>query len=260
MPGTIRAVLHLHEFGPADGVPVLALHGVIGHGARWRRLAAELPGIRLLGVDLRGHGRSSWTPPWDIDQHVTDALDVLDWLGLDRVAVLGHSYGGAIAVHFARRAPARVSRLAMIDPAIGLDPAEMLDVAEQHRQPAVFPDPATAVADKAESWDGVPIEAVRAEVDEHLVQLGRHGWGWRYCPAAAIVGWSEMARPAVTPPAGIPTLVVVAKRADYVRPSWLAACRVILGDELTVTELDTGHMIYLERPVEVATLVSEFLA
>ena len=58
--------LHLHEWGDPGAPVVLCLHGVTGHGLRFRRLAEErlATRYRVLAPDLRGHGRSGWEPPW----------------------------------------------------------------------------------------------------------------------------------------------------------------------------------------------------
>lgn len=250
--------LHVHTFGPADGRPVLALHGVTGHGARYRVLAEELPGVRVHAVDLRGHGRSPWTPPWHFEQHVADVLDVLDSLGPVRVPVIGHSLGGALAVHLARTAPERVERLVLLDPALGLDTQRMLEQAEAMRADESFPDLDAARADRAQRWAGLPAERVEDELAEHLVTDGDR-LRYRYCQSAAVVAWSEMARPPVLPPAGTRTLLLPATKADFVDPAWVAACRGELGDALTVTEVDAGHMLFLERTSEVAKLVHAFL-
>ncbi len=252
------SALYVHTYGPDDGVPVLALHGVTGHGARWRVLAEALPHVRFVGVDLRGHGRSPWTPPWNIEQHVTDALAVLDDLGLARVVVAGHSFGGAIALHLARAAPERVERLVLLDPATGLDAQDMLDTAETSRADESYPDLTAARADRAGRWAGVDGALVDAELAEHLVRDGVR-WRYRYCRAAAVVAWSEMARPALTPPPGLPTLLLPARRADFVAAAWVDACRAALGDRLTVSEIDSGHMVYLERTAQVADLMRGFL-
>jgi lipase len=252
------APLNVRTFGPQDGLPVLALHGVTGHAVRWRVLAEVLPEIRLIAVDLRGHGHSPWTPPWHIEQHVTDALGVLDDLGLGRVTVVGHSFGGAIAVHLSRAAPARVQRLVLLDPALGLDPRDMLETAEASRPDESYPDLDTARADRARRWEGIPDALVDAEIAEHLVPAGER-YRYRYCGSAALVAWSEMARPAVTPAAGTPTLLLPAAKADFVARAWMDACRAELGDALTVTEIDAGHMVYLERPAEVAAEIRRFL-
>jgi lipase len=247
--------LHVHHFGPADGRPVLALHGVTGHGARYRVFAEGLPGVRVHAVDLRGHGRSPWTPPWRIEQHVADLVGVLDGPGLDRVPVIGHSFGGAIAVHLARTAPERVERLVLLDPAIGLGTQRMLEQAEAARADESFPDLDTARADRAQRWEGLSADA---ELAEHLVPDGDR-LRYRYCQSAVVVAWSEMARPAVRPPAGTRTLLLPATKADFVDPAWVEACRAELGDALTVAEIDAGHMLYLEKTAEVAQLVRAFL-
>ena len=221
-------------------------------------LAEALPELHLIAVDLRGHGRSPWTPPWHIEQHVSDALHVLDELGLARVVVLGHSYGGAIAVHLARTAPERVERLMLLDPAFGLDPADMLATAEEMRADESYSDLAAARADRAERWPGIAAELVDAELAEHLVPDGGR-WRYRYSRAAVVAAWGEMARPALTPPAGIPTLLLPSMQADFVDPAWVQACRAELGAALDVHGIDAGHMVYLERTAQVADRIRAFL-
>lgn len=252
------AGLHVHGFGPADGRPVLALHGVSGHALRWQLLADDLPDLRILAVDLRGHGHSPWAPPWHLEQHVADALAVLDDRGLAAVPVIGHSFGGAIAIHLARAAPERVARLVLIDPALGLDETEMLDTATQACPPETYPDRAAARAERAIRWAGLPDPVVDAELDAHLVLDGGH-WRYRYSTPALVAMWGEMARPAVTPPAGIPTLLLPATRVDFVRAEWVERMRAELGDGLTVRPMDTGHMVHLERPAVTAAAITAFL-
>ena len=70
--------LNAHVWGGDSAPPVVCLHGISGHGQRFRRLAEErLTGHRVLGLDLRGHGRSGWNPPWDIATHVSDVLETV---------------------------------------------------------------------------------------------------------------------------------------------------------------------------------------
>ena len=110
--------LHLYEFGPADGQPLVALHGLKSYGGRWREVAGLLPTFRVCGPDLRGQGRSPQEPPWTLEQHAVDVLGVLDAAGPDRVDVVGHSFGGAVAVALARFAPDRVRRICARGPGV----------------------------------------------------------------------------------------------------------------------------------------------
>ena len=63
------------------GAPrLVCLHGVCGHGLRFRRLVEErLAGrFHVRALDLRGHGRSGWEEPWTIERHVDDVLETVE--------------------------------------------------------------------------------------------------------------------------------------------------------------------------------------
>jgi lipase len=249
--------LHVHEFGPPDGVPLLAVHGLTGHGGRWRQLArTRLPGFRFVAPDLRGHGRSTPLPPWTLEQHAADLLTVVDAFGLDAVPVLAHSFGCAIALHLLRLAPGRISRLVLLDPSVGIDPAMALDGASQPTR--VFADPKQAWEAQRQDWPEATDEAVTDEVGEHLEQT-ETGWRFRYLPAAATTAWSEMARTPMLPRPGTPTLLVQALQSQYVTPAFVNGCQLALGSEFELAHIDCGHMIYLERPDETGALVTKFL-
>ncbi|TCO53499.1 alpha/beta fold hydrolase [Actinocrispum wychmicini] len=256
----MTTALFTYEFGPAGGRPLLALHGLSGHGARWRRFAeTQLAGFRVTAPDLRGHGRSTWNPPWRLEQFAEDVLALMDDRGLDRVPVMGHSYGGAIALYLANMVPDRVSRLVLVDPALGLDPETSGQDAEDSRTEELFATFEQARASQAERWSFASDDQVDDELAVGFFQDDEGVWHRRYSPAMGVVAWSEMARAHVVPPAGIPTLLAPALDADYLQPAFVADCRAVLGDDLTVREMDCGHMIYLERPAEFGKLVTEFL-
>ncbi|MFC0547484.1 alpha/beta fold hydrolase [Kutzneria chonburiensis] len=252
--------LHVHEFGPADGRPAVFLHGLTGHGGRWRLLAEqELPDFRVLAPDLRGHGNSTQLPPWTLDQNVIDVLDVLDTLGLDRVPLVGHSYGGATAMHLTARAPERVEKLALLDPSTGLAPERCFEIAVEECEPELWPSMDAARTDFAEMWSAMPAEAIELELSANFEQRPDGQWQRRYLPAMSVSAWSEMSRPPVLPPPSTRTLLLPATKADFVAPELVAALRDRLGDDLTVRAVDSGHVLYLEQPKEVGALLREFL-
>ena len=100
-----------------DGPPVLALHGLASSGHWYERVAARLnPSYRIIAPDQRGHGRTTQAPDgYDWETLARDMVGLADHLGLERVAVLGHSWGGHVATNVAARFPERVSRLVLID-------------------------------------------------------------------------------------------------------------------------------------------------
>ncbi|GAB3835375.1 alpha/beta fold hydrolase [Dactylosporangium cerinum] len=252
--------LHVYRFGPQTGRAIVAVHGLKGYGGRWRVFAEEqLSDFQVIAPDLRGHGLSPGEPPWTLEQHAQDVLDVLDRHGLGQAPVLGHSLGATVAVYLARLAPERVDRLVLLDPGMAL-PGPL---AERRARDALyvptFDNPEEAVAERARFWPREAHRLVREEVANHLGCGSDRRWRWRYSVPAAVTAYSELARPAVTPPAHIPTLLAVAGRHDAANPSYPDACRRVLN-RFAVVELDCGHHIHLERPVEAGRLIRDFLA
>lgn len=261
--------LHTHVFGPAelDGDPaptVLALHGLTGHGKRWGALAdGHLPGVRVVAPDLLGHGHSPAAPPWSIEAHTTAVIAAAEThipAGQRPVVVLAHSFGSTIALTLARQRPDLVKALVLLDPAQGLPPDRALEMALGATAHRGYPDAGAAVAAKrAEGWGAVPDDVLERELIDHLVS-GPAGVDWRVCLPTAIAAWSEMARPAQLPPAGMPTRVVVADRVQppFVTPDFLARCAAE-RPEVRVTHVDTEHMVPYLAPETVAALVREVL-
>jgi lipase len=251
--------LHLHAWGPADGRPVLVIHGVTNTGARYRRLAEEeLPGLRVLAPDLRGHGRSPWDPPWSVAQHVEDLVGTLDDAGAARAAVVGHSFGGLIALALAAAHPDRVGALALVDPAVAIAPRRAGDEAERARRDDGWASVAEARAARlalrpAHARDSVE-EDLRTFLDEGADGRVR----FRYSRPAAVTAWSEMAGQAPSL-AAYPgdVMLVEALRSDHVTGALRARLRDDLGPRLREEGIDAGHMLFWDAREELGRLVRE---
>ena len=103
--------LHVHVAEAGAGEPVLMLHGWPQHWYMWRRIVPLLaPHHRLIMPDMRGFG---WTSVpsggYDKETLATDAIRLLDALGLERVRLMGHDWGGWAAFLACLRAPERFS-------------------------------------------------------------------------------------------------------------------------------------------------------
>lgn len=246
---------HIHRFGPADGPLVLALHGLTGHGRRWAALAQrELPQVRMLAPDLRGHGRAGSLPPWTFEQIVDDLLELLT----EPAVVLGHSFGGAVAIHLARRRPDLVRALVLLDPAIGLDPALLHEIAEAGLARPDYPDIAAARHDKLETaWADVDPELLEAELAEHLVTTPEGRVRWRMSLPAITSYWGQLARPRVLPPPQIPTVLVRAGKSPFVTPETCDAFATL--PQFALHEFDCDHMVAQARPAETAAVVRSVL-
>lgn len=98
------------------GEPVLLLHGWGASSQSLGGLTAALAeGFRVLAVDLPGFGWSQAPPvAWGIADYAGHVLRLLQEAGVGRAALVGHSFGGRIAIALAARQPARVSRLVLV--------------------------------------------------------------------------------------------------------------------------------------------------
>ncbi|MGB6182552.1 MAG: alpha/beta hydrolase [Rhodococcus sp. (in: high G+C Gram-positive bacteria)] len=251
----------VHVFGPADGEVVLAIHGMTGHGARWRRWSEHLPRARVVAPDLIGHGRAPWTPPWSIEQQVDRLASILQRYSTVPVVVVGHSYGGALALHLARRWPALVAGLVLLDPAIEMPPEKMLDIADSTMQFDDYTDAAEARSEKTHgAWSDVSPELVDEEIAEHLVDSENGRVRWRISTAAVVASWGELARPFVLPPEDVPLIVVRASRVD---PPYLSPrCRTAMVESLPFArflDFDCNHMVPQAKGPESAALVAEMM-
>jgi pimeloyl-ACP methyl ester carboxylesterase len=100
---------HVTESGPEDGRPVLALHGWPQHHWVYRGLLADPPpGLRVIAPDLPGYGWSGPAPHrWAKDDVAADVLALMDALGLDRVLLVAHDWGGFVGYRMLLAAPER---------------------------------------------------------------------------------------------------------------------------------------------------------
>lgn len=255
----------MHRFGPSGPVQVLAIHGLTGHGRRWQHFAGYVPEISVAAPDVLGHGRSSWAAPWSIDANVSALGALLDEEvrnGGGPVLVLGHSFGGAIALHLAAARPDLVAALLLLDPAIGLNGDWMAEIAEAMIAHPDYPDPAAARQDKAaDSWGDVDPEVLDADLEEHLVKLPNGRYGWRVSMPAMMSYWSELARDPVLPRPGTKTTVVRAKLTTppYVSEQLVAGLGQRLGADFELLDFDCGHMVPHAKPTEVAALIRKQL-
>jgi proline iminopeptidase len=104
-----------------EGAPALLLHGGAAVPDYMGSCAELLDGLfATIRYTQRGTPPSTGGPPFTIEQHVADALSVLDAFELDRAWAIGHSWGGHLALHIALTHPQRLLGVLAIDP-LGAD-------------------------------------------------------------------------------------------------------------------------------------------
>lgn len=100
-----------------DGIPLLCLSGLTRNARDFDFVLPHLSGFRVIRMDYRGRGRSDWASylSYDVPTEASDALELLDVLGVDKAAVLGTSRGGIIAMYLAATAGDRLRGVALND-------------------------------------------------------------------------------------------------------------------------------------------------
>jgi pimeloyl-ACP methyl ester carboxylesterase len=112
-----RRVSYLESGADSGGPVVVLLHGLGGSSSTWSPVMALLgPHAHVIAPDLLGHGRSAKPRDGDysLGAHAAGLRDLLVAIGLDRATVIGHSFGGGVAMQFAYQFPELIERLVLV--------------------------------------------------------------------------------------------------------------------------------------------------
>lgn len=113
--------------GPAGAIHVVLIHGSLDRSAGMLKLSRRLDdSFRVTRFDRRGYGRSNPHPgPFAIDDHVHDLVSVIDsarGAGAEPVVLVGHSYGGNVALALVDRHPGRVAAVVTYESPLSWEP------------------------------------------------------------------------------------------------------------------------------------------
>jgi pimeloyl-ACP methyl ester carboxylesterase len=98
------------------GIPLVLLHGLSSNSRIWDLTAPLLlERFRVIAMDQRGHGLSDKPESYSSDEVTGDFVGLVDHLGFERPAVVGHSWGASVAVQFAAVHPKRASAIGLVD-------------------------------------------------------------------------------------------------------------------------------------------------
>jgi lipase len=252
--------LHVSEWGDPAAPPVICLHGVTGHGGRFRKLAEERLADRfhVVAPDLRGHGRSTWDEPWDLGTHVGDVLDTVE----GPATWIGHSFGGRLVMEITAKRPDLVQRAVLLDPAIFAPPQIARELAEEESVERSFGSVDEAI--EAREIAGGPHSTPRAMLEEemsvHLAASEDGRFRYRYSQPSVAADYLEIGTP--PPPyqsLRVPTLLVVGALSKIVSAGEAELYRTALGDLLQVVVVPGGHTVLWDAFEETAAEIESFV-
>jgi len=274
--------------GDPDAPPVILLHGFPESHRTWREIAPRLEGrFRLIMPDQRGYAGSDkplGKANYRTDRLVDDVFALADALSVDRFALVGHDWGGAVAWATALRHDPRLERLAIVN----------------SPHPAIFAK--TLIEDTDQRAASQYINAFKAPGFERFIRIKGFDWffertfrghvdlasipeaekqqyitEWSQPGAfSAMLNWYRAARIIVPPPLltvpvpdwllkrsrriAIPTLVIWGMQDTALLPVQLDGLDLLI-DALTIARLpEAGHFAPWEAPDAVAALLAPFLA
>lgn len=268
--------LHVVQAGPADGPPVLLLHGFPEFWYAWKDVMPLLAaaGFRVIAPDQRGYADSD--KPEALDAYHTDRLgddaaNLIAALGHESAFVVAHDWGGGVAWNLAIRHPGRVRRLAILDtphPDVELVmPKSGEEKVSWYRTFFQIP----FVPEETARWGNWRLLS-KSLVDsskpgtfpEAKLDLYRSAWD-RDGAFGKMVNWYRASfRFHLEEPTprrvAVPTLILVAANDAFI-PGDLTRASAQLLDAGTVVELGSGsHWVVQEEPERIAKLLAEFFA
>ena len=115
------AGIHYRVYHSGTGTPVVLIHGAGGTYLSWPPNIRRLAGYRVYALDLPAHGESKGVVISTVEGFESAVLEWIIALELERVVLVGHSMGGAVAISLALHEPGRVAGLALLGSATRMD-------------------------------------------------------------------------------------------------------------------------------------------
>jgi len=256
------------------GPAVVLLDGGPGLSEYLESLEPELvDGYTVIRYQQRGLAPSTLSGPFTIETQVADAIALLDSLGLERVLLIGHSWGGHLALHLMATHPERIAAALVVDP-LGAVP----DGGESGLNENLLARLSPAAAARAAELDASAMRGEGTAADE-LEGLALVWPGYFADPATAppmppmqvsVAAYSEtfasihehFERGTLTtllPQCPVPTLLLLGAGSPIPNSYGIQTAALIPGAEARVLQ-NCGHLPWLEQPGVVRTALDELRA
>ncbi len=255
-----------------QGTPLLCLPGLTRNMDDFDPVVAAFSDrARIIRMDFRGRGASGHAPfqTYSIPQEAADVLSLLDHLGLEKVAILGTSRGGLVAMVLAMTAKARLAGVFLNDVGPVVAPEGLKYIMDYIGKPPPYPnfDAAAAAMPSvyADSFRNVPPSTWAAFV-RRLWTEAPDGLRLRYDPALRDAVASSFAPDAPAPDLwplfdafdGLPLALLRGAASNILSGDTAAEMRRRRPDMLFADLPDRGHVPFLDEPASIK-LISDFL-
>ncbi|MEL7107288.1 MAG: alpha/beta hydrolase [Pseudomonadota bacterium] len=246
-----------------EGRAVLCLAGLTRCARDFDYVLPHLPG-RVIRLDYRGRGRSDWASPetYTIPIEARDVIELLNHLGLDKVAVLGTSRGGLIAMLLAATAKDRLAGVCLNDigPEIAQDGMAVIrDYIGVAPSVKTYAEAAAAISARQPGFSGVPQSRWDDEV-RHFYDQIEDGLTLRYDPdlRVPVLATVEAEAPDLWPVfdalAGLPLALIRGENSNILTRETAAQMRARRPDMIYADVPGRGHVPFLDEPQSLAAI------
>ena len=238
------------------------IHGVLNDHSVWilqsRYLANH--GWNVLAADLPGHCKSEGSPATSVESAAAFVLALLDAAGVEKAALIGHSFGSLVALEVAASAPARVSQLVMVGTAFPMkvspallalsrdEPMKAIDMVNTFSHSMLAPPPSSLGPG---TWLYGGSRALMRRVLHSNASINVFHTGFKACDDYT-GGEAAMAR------VQCKTLFILGRSDQMTLPK---AAQGLIGQAAhgRVVVVEAGHQLMLEAPDAVLVALKEFL-
>ena len=256
---------HFLDWGDRDAPPVLFLHGFAGHA--WQTIfpAQVLAADHwVIALDQRGHGDTAWADVYGSVPMVADVVAFLDWLGVERTAVVGHSMGGINGLCLSGVHPELVTALVLGDIGPETNRAGTDRIQQNVRAQDTFASVDEAFEhEMALNPTSDPV-ARRSRVEHNLRENSDGTFTWKYDAAlrggdARYESYSRDDQWAFWHALAVPTLLLRGELSDVLTPEIATRMMETNSNARMVTLPGSGHSIATDVPDLATAALADFL-
>ena len=261
---TDHGFVHYLAWGRRELPGLILIHGGGAHAHWWDFIAPFFSdSFRVMAVDLPGNGESTY-----LDQYSTQVLVSAVMTAADHAecagpwVVVGHSFGGHVALATALAAGSRVGHLVLVDSPIrsASDPRRFDPSKTDRRSTRVYP----GIDEAVRSFRLLPKQPCANPflldyIARHSLRRVESGWSWKFDPNFfphlevddLTVAISELA---------CPRALVYGEKSSLIDPATLDMMQELLGEGLVLRMLaDAHHHVMLDQPLEFTALLEVLL-
>lgn len=258
--------LHYLEWNP-DGAPaVVLLHGNSASAWWWRPAAEAMrpAGMRMLALDLRGHGDSGWVrpPAYSPGDYADDLARLIETLQLERPVVIGHSMGGIATLAFAERYGQLARAAVAVDVAISSGQRRNRYLRRLKTLPVVYYRDLETARERFRLMpnEGEIAPAVLSAIAEHSIARNADGRYTMKFDRESFLGSDGIDVPATIERIDVPLLLVRAERSRIMTAGAAAHAAESNPRVRLVTIPNAHHHVLIERPELLADVIRGFIA